>query len=160
VNKELYAYALKLLSRKDYFEAELLAKLTERWPEEDPAPVIAQRLADRDIDDERSLRSFFRWKIGEGYGPYYIREKLRNKNVEVSIASLYQVIEAEELDMDEAMRRVAQKYIRTKMKKKEPAAFMRAAMNYMAYRGFPAGESLNILKSEVSRDESDFSEGC
>ena len=167
MNKEMYAYSLKLLTRKDYFEDELRALIDKRWirgDDEDISKdiddVIAQLLSDRYLDDERSLRSFVRWKVQEGYGPYYIKEKLRNKQVNISIESIYTVMDEEELDMEEAMRRVAQKYIRTKLKKKkDTAAFMRSAMSYMAYRGFPAGESLNILKSEVSGNESDFSEG-
>jgi SOS response regulatory protein OraA/RecX len=153
------------MSRKDYFVDELRAVLERKYEDDeelvaDIQPVIDQLLADKYLDDERSLRSYVRWKVAEGYGPYYIREKLRGKGVNVSLEAIYEQIEDNELDLTDVMRRVAQKYIRTKTKKKEPAAFMRSAMNYMAYRGFPAGESLNILKSEVSRDESDFSEGC
>lgn len=160
MNKEAYAYALKLLSRKDYFEAEIRASLERRYPDEDHSPVIARLLEDKYIDDERSLRSFVRWKTSEGYGPYYVREKLRNKQVNVPLDAIYGIIEQEELDLESIMIDVVRKYLRTKGKKKDTAAFMRSALNYMAYRGFPAGESLNILKSEVPKNESDFFEGC
>ncbi|MDR2883898.1 MAG: recombination regulator RecX [Deferribacteraceae bacterium] len=153
-----YAYALKLLTRRNYFEAELKSVLLEKFPDEDPEGAIASLKESRYIDDDRVLRSFIRWQIDSGHGQHYIREKLRMKGVTASIQQITTIAIEEELSIDDVIRRLALKYIKGK-RKLAPSALTRSCMNYLAARGFEFAASLKIIK-EVTEDESDFFEGC
>jgi regulatory protein len=154
----VYPYALRLLTRRNYFEEELRRKLSEKFPDESPAETIQRLKEDRYLDDERTLRGFIRWQVDSGHGPYYIRDKLYQKGVNVSIQQICAIIVEEELDLDEKVRELAQKYVKSK-RKQATTTLLASCMRYIQSRGFDMSASLKIIK-EVTKDESDFFEGC
>ena len=156
---EIYAKALKLLSRKNYFTAELERKLSETYPDEDLLSVTKRLTEDGFLNDARVFRGYVRWKLESGYGPYYIREKLYQRGVEHSVQEIAEAALKEELDIDAVIVSVINKYRKTR-KKTTGGEFARPCLNYLRGRGFDLSDSLRILKKEVVENESDFFEGC
>ncbi|GAB7140566.1 hypothetical protein RsTz2092_05160 [Deferribacterales bacterium RsTz2092] len=146
----VYVRALKLLSRRDYFVEELRGRLLEAFPDdEDGVASTVERLkSDKYLDDFRTLASYVRFRANSGYGAYYIRDKLRQKGVEVGAKDIDELIIREGIDEDAIMRQAAKKYLSVH-KGKDKGALFRTAMNYMTYRGFARDKSVNILKGEV-----------
>jgi len=156
---EIYAKALKLLSRKNYFTAELEHKLSETYPGVRLPSVIRQLTEEGFLNDGRVFKGYVRWKLESGYGPYYIRERLYQRGVERSVPEIVEAALAEELDIDAIIASAIKKYRRTR-KKMTDGEFARFCLNYLKGRGFDMSDSLKILKEEVTENESDFFEGC
>ena len=85
---QLRGYALRLLSRREYSQAELRTKMKE-WlrrrdlrPEEEPLDDILARLVqDGWQDDERFTASYARLRIDRGWGPIKIAYHLRQRGI-------------------------------------------------------------------------------
>jgi SOS response regulatory protein OraA/RecX len=155
-----YSYSLYLLSRRNYFEAELWKILAEKFLDDldSVGETISTLKESGYLDDERTLVSYVRYQVGMGHGQYYIRDKLRQKGVESSIQAIDRVIEAEELDLDEVLRGLVQKYIGRNRKKSEQM-LVKSCATYLGGRGFVISVVFKIIK-EVIRDEGNFSERC
>lgn len=144
-----YKYALKLLSKRNYFVEELRAAILKRYPDEDPEPAIQSLKEDRYLDDERQLTAFVRWKTVSGYGPRYIKEKLRGKGINVSSQEIADILESEELDSQEIVRQAVRKYIKSR-KKKDSQALIQGCLNHLNYRGFNISDVFGIVKNEIA----------
>lgn len=76
------AAALKLLSRRNYFSAELRKKLAEKGYGEGEVEGALNYVAEHGfINDEEMTSRFIAYKKGRGYGPMAIRFQLKSKGV-------------------------------------------------------------------------------
>ena len=76
--KEVYAVALRLLSRREHAVAELRAKLSARgFPEVDIDFTLEQLIAEKAVSDARFAESLVRWRISQGRGSAIIRQELK-----------------------------------------------------------------------------------
>ena len=144
-DKKIYAYALKLLTGRNYFEEELSSVLLKKYPDGDVAGVLERIRFDGYLNDERTLKSYISYKIREGYGPYWIKEKLYSKGVRVSVEEIETVCETEEIDASALIKSLAEKYARTR-KKVDNEAGARSCVRYLAARGFTLTDAINISK--------------
>ena len=85
LNKEqlaAYTYAVRLLARREYCEAELRARLDRREIEPDDCDaVIAQLRQDNYLSDERYAESFLRSRLRKGEAPWLAAAKARPRGV-------------------------------------------------------------------------------
>lgn len=85
---DLRDVALRYLARRDYGEAELARKLTQRGAQAGTArEVVAELAAEGLVDDERFAELFARQRVERHYGPLRIRAELRSRGVEDEVAS-------------------------------------------------------------------------
>jgi regulatory protein len=156
VLKKIYSHALRLLTGRDYFSGELAGALAKKFPDEKEtiSEVLAIIVKDGYLNDERALKNYVGYKVRQGYGPYYIREKLSLKGIPVQIHEIEAAIEEGEIDINAVIRKAAEKYRQSR--RKSGRAFVESCVRYLSGRGFALGESIKICK-EVANDESDFS---
>ena len=106
---KLWGSALDMLSRREYCEKELTSKLGRKFAghkvsvannvaqlgaadnppidfDEALLQVLAQLKDQGLLDDKRFTQSLIRSRVNRGYGPYYIRQELRQKGVGASLA--------------------------------------------------------------------------
>lgn len=76
--------AMDLLARREHSRAELLDKLTRKFPENLEAfPQVLDQLAlDGLLDDARFTEAYIRYRRTRGVGPLLIRQELRQKGIE------------------------------------------------------------------------------
>lgn len=145
---EIYTYALRLLSKKDYLQSELKKKLVSRFGEtENVERVIARLLTLGYLDDERFLGSFIRSKIKKGYGAYAIRQQLFEKGLEVNLEDIREKIKDDGyLNLKMLVR---EKYLKYKLDKEKTIA-------YFIRKGYSYSEIKSVL-TEVIKDEGNIS---
>ena len=81
-----FAYACKLLMRREYSEGELRRKLHTKFPEfDDFDPVVQTLLDDGLLSDERYCAAFIRSRVMRMQGPRKIRSELSRKLVSESL---------------------------------------------------------------------------
>ncbi|SNZ06339.1 regulatory protein [Persephonella hydrogeniphila] len=76
------SYALRLLSKRDYFEEELRRKLLQKgFQEEDIHQVIEYLKKENLINDDKLLERYKEINLQKGKSPLYIKNKLYRKGV-------------------------------------------------------------------------------
>lgn len=145
---EIYTYALRLLSKKDYLQRELKKKLVARFGEtKDVERVIARLLSLGYLDDERFLDYFIRSKIKKGYGAYAIRQQLFEKGIEANLEDIRGKIKEDGYANLKVL--VREKYLKYKLdKEKTIAYFMRKGYSY---------SEINSVLTEVIKNEGNIS---
>jgi regulatory protein len=123
--------ALNILARREHSQAELLTKLTRKYPEqESEIQGVLQRLVDNGLQsDERYSEMWLRSQIAKGRGPIRIRLEARQKGVEALISSL---IDSTEHDWFEAASDIA----RRKFPQGITFELKGKAYRFLSYRGF------------------------
>lgn len=80
--------ALQLLARREHSFAELRQKLLSRqFPPDLIDELLAKLEARGDLSDQRYAEALASHRAKNGYGPAYIRQELREKGVDSTIAS-------------------------------------------------------------------------
>jgi len=142
--------ALRLLNRRDYCAAELVARLVERGATE---PVAAQVVADlgreRMVDDARYAEHFVVWHAGRGQGPIRIAHEL--KELGVAPALVDEAVNATSSDW----RARCAKLRRRRFGDEPPAEWKERARQarFLQYRGFSADQVRAALGHDIELDE-------
>ena len=80
--KKVRSYALKLLSKRDYFEAELKRKLLLKGFPEDEIKKTIEYLKDQNLlDDRKLLERYKEVNLQKGKSPLSIKNKLYRKGI-------------------------------------------------------------------------------
>jgi len=131
--KSAKSIALKLLSRRPYFEAELILKLREHdLSEAEIHEAIQECKRYGYLDDDERVRSIIRREMQKGKGPRYIEAKL--KMLKIRSPLLYQIY-SKEMEIEVI------KKILLKKPSKDPIKLI----NYLQRRGF----SLDIIRKII-----------
>ncbi|MCX8084494.1 MAG: RecX family transcriptional regulator [Calditerrivibrio sp.] len=141
---KVFSYAIKLLSRKDYFESELKEKLKSRFDNVD-IDYALKKLKDLGyLDDNKTKQNYIRSQSKKGFGQYLIKRKLLEKGIEVDVVEIDDYIIEDDLK-----KKIKSKYYKYQRDKEKTIA-------YFYRKGYPY-ERIKTLLSEVLEDESDFS---
>ncbi len=140
--KEALAYALKLLSRKDYTEAELKSKIVQKFSlrEEEILLIINELKLSNYLNDLRTATSYYISKMEKGWGKRKIVWHLHQRGIKEE--AITEVINSIPFDYSYIKREVEKKYnLKDKKERKR-------AERFLANRGFSYIEISNILKSQ------------
>ena len=81
-----FAYACKLLSRREYPEGEMRRKLNTKWPESEKIDeTIELLLRENMLSDERYCSAFIRSRVSRFQGPRKIRAELSRRQLSDSM---------------------------------------------------------------------------
>jgi regulatory protein len=82
VAKEIEEICLRLLSRREHSQQELLSKLALRgFSRDDVQPVIDQLAEQGWQDDLRYAENYARFRIQKGYGPLHVKQELKQNGI-------------------------------------------------------------------------------
>jgi len=138
--------AMDFLARREYGQAELLRKLSDKGFRHDIAEQAVLRLAEEGLQsDIRFAESFVQSRINQGKGPVRIRLDLKERGISDAIVE----VAIEEADAD--WRAMAHAIRRKKFGATEPADFREKArqMRFLQYRGFEPDQ----IRAAVGGDE-------
>ena len=77
-----FAYACKLLSRREYSEGEMRRKLDTKWPESEKVEeTLELLLRENMLSDERYCTAFIRSRVSRFQGPRKIRAELSRRQL-------------------------------------------------------------------------------
>jgi SOS response regulatory protein OraA/RecX len=136
---ECFARALKLLSRREYFEVEIRARLQETFPAEQAEQTVNELKRLNYINDERLLNNFIQWQLKKGHGERYIRIALNRKGVDCPAEEIRRIASTDEESFS-AIMRYAEKYYRMKR-----GASQQSCFRYLLARGFLPEDIWTVL---------------
>lgn len=81
--------AMDLLARREHSRAELVQKLSRKYPEypDHIPPVLDQLEQDALLSDERFAQTYTRYRRNRGFGPLLIRQELSAKGLSSALIS-------------------------------------------------------------------------
>ena len=142
--------ALRLLNRRDYCAAELVARLVERGADKQlSAEVVAGLGRERMVDDARYAENFVAWHAGRGQGPIRIAHELKELGVAATL-----VDEAVDASSPEWRARCA-KVRRRRFGDEPPSEWKERGRQarFLQYRGFNADQVRAALGHDIELDE-------
>lgn len=81
--KAIEKLAIGLLARREHSAKELVRKLTAKGYERDAVAAVIEEIREQGWQsDERYTESWIRHRASAGFGPYRIRQELREKGIE------------------------------------------------------------------------------
>ena len=146
--------ALRMIARRDFCLNELSGKLTKKFPENiTEIKDIVNELSSRNlVSDQRYASEFIRFKSEyNGWGPFKIKEKLKEKGVSTDIISQ----ELAEAFCKERKLELARKLAKEKwnlLHKKKATERTAAVQRFMASRGFNFSIILEVTKDLAHHD--------
>jgi regulatory protein len=154
---DAYNTALKLLSRRDHFRAELAEKLRQRGFESGEIDAALDRCEDLDlVADERFARRFAELRSGaNGWGPRRIEAELRRRGVSRETAERSSRLTREQVDaaLSTALRRTEVRAPQGWWRLPERRARM---VSSLIARGFEADHAIAAVKRRAeSREKND-----
>lgn len=124
---------------KDYFISELTSKLTLRFSDDCVSNAINYMQEKGYLDDEKLAYRYALSKLNQGYGALYILSKLQVKGVCKDEAFIASIIESEDINFNEYVKKTVERcikrYEKRELENKEYRAYL-AAINHLLGRGF------------------------
>ncbi|MDR2401342.1 MAG: recombination regulator RecX [Deferribacteraceae bacterium] len=147
---ECFAYALKLLNRRGYFEAEIRASLQEGYTDQQIEDAVNELKEFNYINDARLLGNFIQWQLEKGHGERYILQALNKKGVRCSTDDIRSVASQDE--RLSVIRKYAEKYLRRhKRGARTDVSRLNGCFRYLASRGFLQEDIATIL-NEIKKE--------
>lgn len=147
-SNEVYEYALRLLDRREYCEAEMIQKMKRRGAPEEIILQIIVKLKEYDLlNEERYAAGVYKaWINKKVYGRMHLKAELIKKQVPDVYAAAIMESFTDEEEEERAMEAV-KKAMHRKDGKHDPATQKgkTALARYLASRGFSSGLVRSIV---------------
>lgn len=164
-NPENYVY--NILARKDFTEGEIRLKLGEKFNISDERidSIVSKLKSYGLVNDERFKKNFVLSKLRDGYGPYYISQKLYDKRLTISPDDISDIASCEDISIEETAKNVCIKKLDSiitksgigqKTKHLSGYDLYKKCFDFLVRRGFDMELSRRIAKEETQY-ESNFS---
>lgn len=142
--KEAYNCALRLLSRREHGEQELVNKLVQKgFSELEAFEAIEQCQHLGYQSDIRYAQSLYRTRANQGYGPVRIEQQL--KQVGICAEIIEEAYDATEADWVALAKAVKEKKFRADV---EPSfEHLQKQKQFLRYRGFPTSVINHLFES-------------
>jgi regulatory protein len=150
------AYAIFLLSRRDYSASELRKKLTGRgYLEEAIVPVVGELLASNTINDRRYGSNVVAYRARRGQGPVRIRNELRKAGVAAEDVDAAVAGDEDSPDFTKRAREVRSRKFGPEIPKDHKERAKQA--RFLQYRGFSNDHIRAALEGDLEDGEPDQS---
>ncbi len=137
-----FAYACRLLARREYSEGELRRKLKTRWPESDRLEETIRLLLDEGmLCDSRFAEAFVRSRVARLQGPRKIRAELSRRDVSETIVT--QSLEESAIDWRDLARQWLGRQPEISNDYEMRAKYYRRLLN----RGFTHDQAMDALNT-------------
>lgn len=148
--------ALNMLARREYSQAELRSRLTDRFPEQlEAVDAALLRLIDTGLQaDERYAEAFLRSQINRSRGPVRIKHEARQKGVAELVLPLLDDWDVDwfELALDAARRKLGSSDPSDQKTRARIARFLA----YRGFTGYHVSHSLKSLQNNDKTGDDDF----
>ncbi len=132
-DKDTYQAALRLLTRREHSQAELITKLMQRGHEHTDIENVLTRLQTEGLQsDERFVQAYVRSRSERGMGPTRIRQELQQRGINEELLA------AVDINAQDTWEEQIAAVYRKKFKDWVPITFAERAkcMRFLQYRGF------------------------
>lgn len=152
----LYSYCLQLLARREYSQAELLKKMSVKFPDLGSvarASVLKRLVSAGYQSDERFANAMVRYGIDRGYGIRRIQQTLKQKGVPSDIAGEALMLLTDDEAIERGKRWVASRFGRGEDGQPD-LSFLKnfkekqKCTRQLAYRGYSFAQIQRILAPE------------
>ncbi|MCD8554306.1 regulatory protein RecX [Seleniivibrio sp.] len=149
-SKTPFEYALRVLARRDFFESEMHAKITEHFGEE-AADETIEKLKDYGyINDDSARKNLIASRLRSGYGKYRIVEELREKGIDADLNDMQDIAEERGIDTKTQLAEMVRRYMETK-KAKTPYELKQKCIAHFYRKGYSFNEITEILQMETEQ---------
>ncbi len=142
------AYALRLLSRREFFQVEMVARLRARDYSESCIQRTVERLIKQDyLNEDRYCSAFFRVHLRRGETPGIIAAKAKRQGVQEAAVAVALADCMEEYDAVEACRAVLARRDPRKLHLEDRGIWQRHA-RYLKNKGFDTATIVRVMNSD------------
>ena len=146
-SKTPFEYALRVLSRRDFFESEMRAKIAEHFGEEAADETIEKLKGYGYINDEAARKNLIASRLRTGYGKFRIIEELREKGIDTDLTDMDEIAEERSIDTKARLKEMVERYMETK-KAKTPYELKQKCIAHFYRKGYSFNEIIDILDSD------------
>ena len=139
MRQRIYDAAVRMLGGREHSAFELHAKLKRRFPPEQIEIVLSELQEQGLQDDARFAEVLIRSRINRGYGPHYIQQELRAK--QVSFTETDDWLQADWLDLADNL--MSRKFDYQECEENQKA--WQKALRFFQRRGFPGNVAYEVL---------------
>lgn len=143
-------YAVRVLSRKDYFESEMFAKISEHFSEEEAAETIIKLKDYGYLDDTRCRKNLIVSRLRNGYGTYRIAAELREKGIDDDLTDIDELAAESCADRLNILREAIKRFLETR-KADTPYDLRQKCMAHFYRKGHPLSDIDKILRQELEK---------
>ncbi|MGC8869786.1 MAG: regulatory protein RecX [Brevinematia bacterium] len=138
MNGEVIKKVLKYISFKPRTEREVIDYLKQKLilDDKDISEVIKYLKDSGFIDDDYYKSVYISSKVERGFGPKYIRHKLKGKGIYINDSEV-------NVNFERIVEIIIRRYGKRLIENKSKAT--NSVVNFLAYRGFSKSESIKIL---------------
>jgi regulatory protein len=141
--KELYAFAIGLLARREYAARELLRKLQLKTDNAEWIETVITALQEKNyLDDARFVESYSRMRMNKGYGRLRIINELKEKGLREEVITANFSKDPEKDRLKKIREKKFGKALPTTMQEKAKQ------VRYLQYKGFSFDEINMVLKND------------
>ena len=154
-NSRAYSYLIKILSARDYSEHKLREKMREKkYPADEIESAIGEIKARGYLREEAYTEARIKAFMHKSYSPNYIRQKLAQEHLTVTVENIEEVFSEHRTSTDEQIAHL----IRKKMHGKTEFDYdgQSKILRYLLSKGHDYGAAKRILK-EILKDVADDS---
>lgn len=146
-SKTPFEYAVRVLSRRDFFESEMRSKIAEHFGEDSADETIAKLKDYGYINDENARKNLIASRMRSGYGSFRIKEELREKGVDDNVTDFDDIADERYIDRKELLRSMVAKYMETK-RAKSPYELKQKCIAHFYRKGYSCNEIVAVLNTE------------
>ncbi len=141
-NKDMRAFAYRLLGRREYSLFELENRIRQKWPEAEGIGALVAQLAEENlVCDKRYAEAYTRSRIQRHQGPLKIRAAMRGKGVPDSVIAT--AMETESGEWLELARVWLQRQHPERLSFEDKQKYYRRLVN----RGFTHDQAMDACKN-------------
>lgn len=141
-------YALRVLTRKDYFEKEMFDKIEEHFGREQAQETIERLKEYGYVNDEKCREQLIASRIRNGYGIFRIKQELNEKGVSDDLSDIDNIAEKHHIDRPAILADAVRRYIETK-KAETPYEMKQKCVAHFYRKGHPFADVEKIINREL-----------
>lgn len=143
-------YALRVLTRKDYFEQEMLEKITEHFGREMAEETIIRLKEYGYVDDVKCREMLIASRLRSGYGVFRIAQELKEKGADDSLEDIDRIAESHHIDRTAVLTDLVQRFLENK-KADTPYELKQKCIAHFYRKGHPFSDVEKIINRELER---------
>lgn len=143
-------YALRVLTRKDYFEAEMREKIAEHFGAEDAEETINRLKEYGYVDDVKCREMLIVSRIRNGYGIYRIQQELREKGADDDLKDMDDIAKRHNVDAQAVLTEAVRRFLETK-KAESDYELKQKCIAHFYRKGHPFRDIEKIIERELEK---------
>ena len=143
-------YALRVLTKKDYFESEMREKITEHFGREAADETIEKLKEYGYVDDAKCREMLISSRLRNGYGIFRIATELKEKGGDDSLTDIDDIAKSHNIDRQQILTDAVARFFETKKADSEYELKQKCIAHFYR-KGHPFSDVEKIINRELEK---------